>query len=85
MLSIIIPSNALYFYMDGQTPKCFLEELPKDTLVVGALLGPFPERVARCVISKFAENIETKRLTELFMIRSFQRRRLPSDLQELPP
>ena len=28
--------QALYFYMDGSAPKCFFEELPKDTLVVGA-------------------------------------------------
>ncbi|RMZ75026.1 hypothetical protein DV737_g5510, partial [Chaetothyriales sp. CBS 132003] len=28
-------SQALYFYIDGTTPKCFYEELPKDTLVVG--------------------------------------------------
>lgn len=27
--------QALYFYIDGTTPKCFYEELPKDTLVVG--------------------------------------------------
>ena len=27
--------QALYFYIDGPTQKCFFEELPKDTLVVG--------------------------------------------------
>lgn len=31
----IMPSFELYFYIDGVTPKCFFEELPKDTLVVG--------------------------------------------------
>lgn len=31
-------SNALYFYLDSMTPKCFFEELPKDTLVVGTFL-----------------------------------------------
>jgi len=30
-----LPSCALHFYMHGGTPKCFVEELPKDTLVVG--------------------------------------------------
>ncbi|KAA8900635.1 emp24/gp25L/p24 family/GOLD-domain-containing protein [Sphaerosporella brunnea] len=25
----------LYFYIDGTSPKCFFEELPQDTLVVG--------------------------------------------------
>ena len=34
--NIILPTQALYFYLDGaSTPKCFYEELPKDTLVVG--------------------------------------------------
>ncbi|KAH0843194.1 hypothetical protein AYO21_03485 [Fonsecaea monophora] len=34
--SILIPSTqALYFYLDGTTPKCFYEDLPKGTLVVG--------------------------------------------------
>ena len=28
-------ASALYFYIDGTSPKCFFEELPKDTLVVG--------------------------------------------------
>ena len=27
--------SALYFYIDGPREKCFYEELPKDTLVVG--------------------------------------------------
>ncbi|EXJ81668.1 hypothetical protein A1O1_07733 [Capronia coronata CBS 617.96] len=33
--SLITSSQALYFYLDGTTPKCFYEDLPKDTLVVG--------------------------------------------------
>ena len=37
VLNVIIPTQALYFYLDGASasPKCFYEELPKDTLVVG--------------------------------------------------
>lgn len=35
-LALAIPTNALYFYFSGHTPKCFYEELPKDTLVVGS-------------------------------------------------
>ncbi|KAH7149479.1 emp24/gp25L/p24 family/GOLD-domain-containing protein [Dactylonectria estremocensis] len=35
LLSLSAVANALYFYIDGVTPKCFYEELPKDTLVVG--------------------------------------------------
>jgi hypothetical protein len=27
--------SGLYFYIDGTSPKCFFEDLPKDTLVVG--------------------------------------------------
>jgi hypothetical protein len=28
-------TNAFHFYLDGTTPKCFIEELPKETVVVG--------------------------------------------------
>ncbi|KAJ5281580.1 hypothetical protein N7478_006952 [Penicillium angulare] len=34
-LSFLVPANALYFYADGRQPKCFYEDLPKDTLVAG--------------------------------------------------
>jgi p24 family protein alpha len=34
-LALAARSQAIYFYIDGTTPKCFYEELPKDTLVVG--------------------------------------------------
>lgn len=36
-LHLLIPTHALYFYLDGSSgsPKCFYEELPKDTMVVG--------------------------------------------------
>jgi hypothetical protein len=32
---LIAQTRALYFYIDGPTQKCFFEDLPKDTLVVG--------------------------------------------------
>lgn len=35
ILCLAVPANALYFYMDGRQTKCFYEDLPKDTLVVG--------------------------------------------------
>lgn len=35
LLSLASAAQALYFFVDGVTPKCFFEELPKDTLVVG--------------------------------------------------
>ncbi|KAH8924039.1 hypothetical protein BT69DRAFT_1261836 [Atractiella rhizophila] len=33
--ALIALSNALYFYLDAGTTKCFIEELPQDTIVVG--------------------------------------------------
>ncbi|EGS20016.1 uncharacterized protein CTHT_0045130 [Thermochaetoides thermophila DSM 1495] len=35
LLSLAAAARALYFYIDVTQPKCFYEELPKDTLVVG--------------------------------------------------
>ncbi|KAG7004788.1 protein ERP5 [Physcia stellaris] len=31
----IAPVSAVYFYIENASPKCFYEELPKDTIVVG--------------------------------------------------
>jgi hypothetical protein len=33
---VLLPptSNAVYFYLEGSEPKCFIEELPKETMVV---------------------------------------------------
>ncbi|KAL2833421.1 emp24/gp25L/p24 family/GOLD-domain-containing protein [Aspergillus cavernicola] len=36
ILCLSVPANALYFYVDGRQTRCFYEELPKDTLVVGS-------------------------------------------------
>lgn len=35
LLSLASAAHALYFFIDAATPRCFFEELPKDTLVVG--------------------------------------------------
>lgn len=35
LLSLSTVAQALYLFIDGTAPKCFYEELPKDTLVVG--------------------------------------------------
>lgn len=35
LLSLASAAQALYFFIDAATPKCFFEDLPKDTLVVG--------------------------------------------------
>lgn len=33
--ALAVPAHALHFFIDGAVQKCFYEELPKDTLVVG--------------------------------------------------
>ncbi|KIH88124.1 hypothetical protein SPBR_07790 [Sporothrix brasiliensis 5110] len=35
LLSLAGAASALHLYIDASKPKCFFEELPKDTLVVG--------------------------------------------------
>lgn len=35
LLSLSAVAQAISFYIDGSSPKCFFEELPQDTLVVG--------------------------------------------------
>ncbi|KAL8775689.1 MAG: hypothetical protein Q9209_000185 [Squamulea sp. 1 TL-2023] len=35
LLALTLPTNALYFYLESLNPKCFYEELPKDTMVAG--------------------------------------------------
>ncbi len=35
LLSLGTVAQALHFFVDASAPKCFVEELPKDTLVVG--------------------------------------------------
>ncbi|KAL8854685.1 MAG: hypothetical protein Q9221_000467 [Calogaya cf. arnoldii] len=34
-LALALPTNALYFYFADLNPRCFYEELPKDTMVAG--------------------------------------------------
>jgi len=53
-----LPANALYFYMDGNAPKCFFEELPKDTLVVGAYIS-LPTSVEILITSNFRTDRQT--------------------------
>lgn len=35
LAALLTPVQSLYFYIDGTNPKCFWEELPTATLVVG--------------------------------------------------
>ncbi|KAJ3057226.1 emp24p/erv25p- protein [Rhizophlyctis rosea] len=35
LLLLLQPAKALYFYLDGSDQKCFIEELPLETTVIG--------------------------------------------------
>lgn len=35
LLSLANVANALYFYLEGSEKKCFVEELPTQTMVTG--------------------------------------------------
>jgi hypothetical protein len=35
LVAIMMPVQSLYFYLETSAQKCFLEELPKDTMLVG--------------------------------------------------
>jgi len=37
LLSLITTINALHFYLDANQKRCFIEELPTDTVVEGLL------------------------------------------------
>jgi hypothetical protein len=43
--ALAVPAQALHFFIDGAVQKCFFEELPKDTLVVGMTALRLPEAV----------------------------------------
>lgn len=40
LFALLSPALSLYFYLEGSQIRCFLEDLPKDTLVVGYPLTP---------------------------------------------
>ncbi|KAF2467027.1 uncharacterized protein BDR25DRAFT_267813 [Lindgomyces ingoldianus] len=52
LAALVIPSQALYFYIDGAAQKCFFEELPKDTLVVGHYEASVWDDQAKSYIAK---------------------------------
>jgi p24 family protein alpha len=43
LAALVSPVWSLYFFLEGSQTRCFLEDLPKDTLVVGDI--PPPARV----------------------------------------
>lgn len=43
LLSFVVSINALHFYLDANQKRCFIEEIPTDTVVEGmtAHMRPF--------------------------------------------
>jgi hypothetical protein len=41
LAALASPVWSLYFFLEGSQTRCFLEDLPKDTLVVGTPLSAF--------------------------------------------
>jgi len=39
LYTLLSPASCLYFYLEGSQTRCFLEDLPKDTLVLGTALS----------------------------------------------
>lgn len=48
--ALALPTQALHFYLDGAVQKCFYEELPKDTLVVGTITPKFEQLICEIAI-----------------------------------
>ncbi len=38
VLAIAVAADALHFYLDANQKRCFIEELPTDTVVEGMLI-----------------------------------------------
>ena len=67
LLNLIVSSQALHFYLDGASsaPKCFYEELPKDTMVVGTHKRlPFPEHSSCFHAIGYARSLFPKAITQ---------------------
>lgn len=42
LVAYLAGTQALYFYLEGSEKKCFIEDLPKETMVIGK--APFQNR-----------------------------------------
>jgi len=42
LLALVAATSALHFYLDANEKRCFIEELPTDTVVEGAMKPPLP-------------------------------------------
>lgn len=38
LVSLLNYAQAMYFFLDGTVPRCFLEDLPASTVVTGILI-----------------------------------------------
>lgn len=48
LVLLLLPlAQALHFYLDANEQKCFMEELPIDTIVEGPTSRPPPSRLVR--------------------------------------
>lgn len=41
LLATVLNIHGLHFYLDSDEERCFIEELPADTMVEGVLIAPF--------------------------------------------
>ena len=44
----VAPSNGLYFHIRETEEKCFIEEVPDETMVVGTFIASYYEYIAQC-------------------------------------
>ncbi|PWN44943.1 hypothetical protein IE81DRAFT_310097 [Ceraceosorus guamensis] len=51
-LSLLQTAHGLYFYLDSDAKKCFLEELPNDTVVVGHYMAEVWDKASEKFIIK---------------------------------
>jgi hypothetical protein len=50
LVAYLAGTQALYFYLEGSEKKCFIEDLPKETMVIGKI---------RYIIFKLVKSIYT--------------------------
>merc|ERR1719464_1715522 len=65
----ILPSHSLYFYLEQGVPKCFLEEVNQDTLMVASYESKDFTKLGGLQITSNIKNprmsvVDTKTLTE---------------------
>ncbi|KAI9277781.1 emp24/gp25L/p24 family/GOLD-domain-containing protein [Sporodiniella umbellata] len=56
LAACIVSTQALYFYLEGSEKKCFIEDLPKETMVIGVYKSEQYSEATR----EWVENKESK-------------------------